>query len=234
MNFNLLFPLLFVGQLASPAVAGALIQPPVMCGAQYVTRPLRVAVIGNSLAWSPPQPVYSWAQSNGMAATSLQADYAHVTCAALAERRHQSVALLVVQAWALEGAIESNAPFPAAHADAIARFAPDVAVVQFSDNVVTATVESFSAAYAGYLDSIHPKQALICIGPWYDFAQRLADSVQAECTTHGGKYIAIGDLFAANDMRRESFDPNINGGVGSHPNDLGHFEIARRVVLALE
>ena len=169
-----------------------------------------------------------------MAATSLQADYAHVVCNALAERRHQSVALMVVQAWGVESAANTGQPVSPLYAETVNKFAPDVAVVQFSDNVVTATVESFSAAYAGVLDSIHPKQALICIGPWYDFSQRLGASIQTECTAHSGKYVAIGDLFAGPDMRRESFDDSVNGGVGSHPNDLGHFEIARRVVLALE
>lgn len=234
---TLIFLALFlVGQVAAPTIPHyktALVQPPVICGAQYASRPLRIVVVGNSLAWSPPQEKFNWAQSNGMAASSLQTDYAHITCEALAERHRQSVALLVVQAWAIESAVDTERDLDPAHAEAINAFAPDVVVMQWSDNVIRVTPQRFGVGYGAFLAAIHAPM-VACVGPWYDFAQRLADAMRAECGKRSGHYVDIADLFTAPNMRAESFDTDINHGVGSHPNDLGHLEIARRVVGAIE
>ena len=205
-----------------------------MCGAQYVTRPLRVAVIGNSISWSPPQPPFNWAKSNGMAATSLQTDYAHVLCEGLAERRHQSVALMVVQAWPIENAVNATQPVPGEYAETVNRFAPDVLVTQFSDNVSPASAETLTSAHGAFLDSVKWKQALVCISVWYESHASLNAGMRSNCAAHGGTFVEIGDIYTAPDMRGSSFDGEMNTGAGTHPNDLGHFEIARRVVLALE
>lgn len=231
---KLFFALMLMGQIAAPLADPVLVQQPYMCGAQYATRPLRVLVIGNSLAWSPPQPAFNWAQSNGMAASSLETDYAHVICRALAERRRQSVALMVVQGWEIEKAVNTAQPVRAEYAEIINRFAPDVLVTQFSDNVSLANAERFSAVYGEFLGTVKWQQSLICLSVWYADHVAFNAGIRDNCTIHGGTFVEIGDIYTAPDMRGSSFDTEINAGVGSHPNDLGMFEIARRVVLALE
>ena len=213
---------------------GINVQPPHICGSAYLTRPLRVLVIGNSLAWSPPQPVFDWTKSNGMDATDPASDYAHIVCNALAERRRQSVALMVVQAWGVETAANTGQPVSPLYAETVNKFAPDVVVVQFSDNVSATNATAFGVVYGAFLTSITWKRALVCVGAWYDYAAPLSAGIEANCVAHGGAFVEIGDLFLATDMRGGSFDSEINAGVGSHPNDMGHFEIARRIVLALE
>lgn len=237
MKHVLFFALLLSGQLAAPAMPaykGVLVQPPYICGAQYVTRPLRIAVLGNSLAWSPPQPAFNWSQSNGMDASTLENDYAHIVCNALAERRHQSVALLVVQGWTIEAAVNTGTAWDRAYAEVITNYAPDVLVMQVSDNVTLDHAAQFETTYSELLAEMKPRQSLICLGTWYSSVAALSSTIQSACATHGGTFVAIGDIYTALNMRGSSFDDTVNAGVGSHPNDMGMLEIARRIVLAIE
>lgn len=233
---QLFLAIFFIAQTiapTNPTYKGVLVQQPYVCGAEYATRPYRVAVLGNSLAWSPPQPNFDWNQSNGMAATALQSDYPHVLCAMLAERRHQSIVLLVVQAWAIETAINTNTGWDKTYSEIINTFNPDTLVVQYSDNVVQPDpVARFPGVYNAVLDSVHPR-SLVCMGGWYQIQPSLTAAIKAACDQRGGAFVPIVDIFLAPDMRGESFDSAVNHGVGSHPNNTGHFEIARRVERAI-
>jgi len=218
----------------NPRYKTVLVQPPYMCGVEHLTRAVRVVVLGNSLAWSPPQTAFDWTQSNGMAATTLENDYPHVLCKSFAARRHQTIALLVVQAWDIETAINTNTTWNRDYAEAINAFAPDVLVVQYSDNVVNLdAVARFPAVYNEVLAAM-PANTLVCVSGWYQTRPPLNDAIRAACEARQGHYVSIGDIYLAPNMRGESFNTSINHGVGSHPNDLGHYEIARRVALALE
>jgi len=236
MKHIIFLALFLVGQTIAPTTPtykGVYVQPPYVCGAQHATKALRVAVIGNSLAWSPPQPAHNWAQSNGMAADSLENDYAHVICEALAERRNQTVALLVLQGWAIEGAINNGTAWDRTYAEVIANYAPDVLVLQISDNVAASNTDRFATTYAEIASEMRYGR-VVCVGGWYPAAQAFTTAIQATCAQHAGQFVPIGDIYTASNMTAASFDTTIDIGVGSHPNDLGHAEIARRVVNAIE
>ena len=237
MRWLLFIPLFIAAQIgnAPNTYHGVLVQPPTVCGAKFGTKPLRVVTLGNSLTWSPPQPNYDWQQSNGMAATTLESDYAHTVCEALAERNHQTVALLVVQAWAIEKAIDTAQAWDRTYVEIISTFNPDVLVVQFSDNIIGADSPArFRNEYDSVIGALSWRKALVCVGGWYDFAQKFNADIESVCAAHGGQYVGIGDIFTTPGNRAESFNNLVNGGVGRHPNDLGMYEIARRIVVALE
>lgn len=235
---HLIFVALFlVGQVAAPVPTykGVMVQPVYVCGAEHATPALRVAVVGNSLAWSPPQDQFGWTRSNGMAATSLENDYAHDLCRAIASKQAQTVALLVVQAWAAERAITMRTQIDPAYYDIVSRFDPHLLVVQFSDNVRGEGAVDFSAKYEAFVgivadnDAGAEAPALVCVGPWYTFVARYGDVVKPVCERHGGAYVPIVDIYQAGNARASSFDSEINSGVGDHPNDLGMAEIASRI-----
>lgn len=234
---TLFIALFLVGQTIAPTVPtykGVYVQPPYVCGAQHATRALRIAVIGNSLAWSPPQPNFNWTQSNGMAANTLENDYAHIICVALAERHSQTVALLVLQGWAIERAINEGIAWDRTYSEVLAHFAPDVLVLQISDNVTPSQSIAFGQAYDELLSEMKPRSKVICLGGWYSSIASLSAIIQDKCAMHSGAFVPINDIYESSSMRGSSFDTEVNKGVGSHPNDLGHAEIARRVILEIE
>lgn len=231
---HLIFVALFlVGQVVAPSeptYKGVYVQQPYVCGAEYATRAYRVAVIGNSLAWSPPQPNFNWAQSNGMAAETLESDYAHITCKALAERHHETVAVLVVQGWALERSVTEGAAWDRTYAEVIGNFAPDALVLQVSDNISPALGDAFGRMYGELLAELKAGR-FICLGGWYSNVANLTKTIEGQCV--GGSFVPINDIYESSNMRGSSFDSVVNAGVGSHPNDMGHAEIARRIVNAI-
>lgn len=176
--------------------------------------PTNLVVIGNSISYVPPsggivQPGV-FAGGWGMAASSIDKDYAHIVSSTL------RLPLLVENHAELE--INPFAPLPM-----LPITSTTIVVVELGDN-------GLPAKYAELLASVKHAHTLVCVSTWWPNAARDA-VIERECTKAGGQYAWIGDLWP---VRKDLVGTYENVTVDNHPQDWGMAHIAERVLIALE
>lgn len=113
----------------------------------------------------------------------------------------------------------------------------DLVVLELGTNDVNKTeITNFRAdlnALVARLTASDP--VLVCLGTWqYGTTQGFDGQIQQACEAEGGRYVKIGDLREDPVMvAKEGTDAYPAMADGAHPNDLGHAEIARRVLARL-
>ncbi|MEJ8847283.1 SGNH/GDSL hydrolase family protein [Variovorax rhizosphaerae] len=187
-------------------------------------KPTRIAFIGNSLTLHPESKELGWMNHWGMAASAQARDYAHLTGAAL------KLPVSVVNLSNLE-------LDPVTNAGRLAEVAPRIdattlVVVELGDNVRAAHLASFTEIYAKLVATAAQGLRLVCLSTWWRNPSTDA-VIRQQCTSHGGRYVDIGDIHAdpaSQDRQRTQF---ANPSVNAHPHDWGMARIAERVAAAL-
>lgn len=205
--------------VSSPAAELAQPQPspqPQVPQAQFTN----LLVIGNSITRIPPSPALGWTGNWGMAASSPDNDFAHLTAATL------NLPLTALNFSELEKAPMANTwQIPSYAQTANAQTA---AVVELGDNVSLSSVSEFGAAYGTLLDALHVAK-LACVSTWW--REDAKDAViENACKAHGGKYVFIGDIYP---QRADDVGRYADRDVDAHPHDWSMQVIATRVVAAL-
>jgi hypothetical protein len=185
--------------------------------------PTDVFVVGNSLAEYGADPSLGWPGNWGMAATAQANDFSHLVAAALGlpvvelnistMEQNPSTAATVI------------APLPA-------RVHPGtIVVVELGENVSDLTGVTFQPAYDQLLKALNIGAKLLCVSTWWQ-ANQLDVMMQKECSTYGGIWVYIGDIYT-NPLNPDLTD-NLyaNPAVNSHPHDWGMAQIATRVLAA--
>jgi hypothetical protein len=178
-------------------------------------------VIGNSITRHTPSPELGWTSDWGMAASSADKDFAHLTAATL------HVPLTPLNFSDLE-------KDPAANQWQIPSFVQSATlqtaiVVELGDNVPVASIPAFASAYARLLDSLHGAK-MACVSTWWrDDAKDAA--IEQACTSHGGRFVFIGDIYP---QRADDVGRYTNSDVDAHPHDWSMQVIATRVAAALQ
>jgi hypothetical protein len=190
---------------------------PPIAGAQFSD----LLVIGNSITKIGPSADFAWTGDWGMAASSADRDFAHLTAAAM------HLPLTALNFSPLEKDPPGNVwQIPSYVQTATARTA---VVVELGDNVVAGGASVFAPAYGALLDSLHVAK-LVCVSTWWrDDAKDAV--IQQACQAHGGSYVFIGDIYPqrADDIGRYA-DVNVD----RHPHDWSMQVIATRVTAALQ
>ncbi|MEJ6024291.1 hypothetical protein [Ramlibacter sp. PS4R-6] len=178
-------------------------------------------VIGNSITKIGPNAMVGWTGDWGMAASSADKDFAHLTAAAL----HLPLTALnfspleknpADNVWQIPSYVQAATPRTAV-------------VVELGDNVPLASVPAFGAAYGLLLDALHVAK-LACVSTWWKEESRDAVIEQA-CKAHGGKYVYIGDIYP---QRADDIGRYADVDVDRHPHDWSMRVIAERVTAALQ
>lgn len=116
----------------------------------------------------------------------------------------------------------------------------DLAIVELGTNDVgeQTPLSDFDAQYGALLDRIRassPGAAIVCLGTWTGWGGDYDDLIERACDGHGGRYVALGDLFRDTANRgpegRETF---LGAGDDFHPNDAGHRAIADAILSVLD
>ena len=142
-------------------------------------------VIGNSITKIGPNADLGWTGDWGMAASSPDKDFAHLTAAAL------HLPLTAENFSPLEKDPPGNVwQIPSYVQTATSRTA---VVVELGDNVAAGGATVFAPAYNALLDSLHVAK-LVCVSTWWrDDAKDAV--IQQGCAAHGGTYVFIGDIY---------------------------------------
>ena len=185
--------------------------------------PTDVLVIGNSITHHGPKPSAGWYGDWGMAAPSAEKDFSHLVASALN-----------VPLSANNLAIEDPQPNTLSQISAIAtRVGPGTAVIlEFGDNVRSAGVDAFEQQYGQLAAAVVKGNSLVCVSTWWE-SQNVDNAIKRACSAHGGRYAYIGDIRPnpANPDLQSTAYPDWQ--VNAHPQQWGHRQIAKRVLLQL-
>jgi alpha-galactosidase len=179
-----------------------------------------LVIIGNSITKIGPNASLGWTGDWGMAATSPEKDFAHLTAAAM------GLPLTPLNFSPLEKDPMGNLwQIPSYVQYASSRSA---VVVELGDNVPEGGAPQFALGYGALLDALHVAR-LVCVSTWWKDDAKDA-VIEQGCKAHGGKYVFIGDIYP---NRADDIGRYANVDVDRHPHDWSMQVIATRVTAAL-
>jgi hypothetical protein len=181
--------------------------------------------IGNSISYSFPTATLQWNHASGMAASSAQTDYAHMTAAAL-----NIGAPSITNFAGLERDPATNVPvIPQVTAGIDSSTA---VTIELGDNATAADLPAFSTAYNSLLDAASHGRSLVCVSTWWQDASKDA-TIKSACESHGGTYVYIGDV-RTDPANRDHLDgpQYADASVNDHPHDWSMAQIAARIAAA--
>lgn len=185
-----------------------------------------LVVIGNSLTMHPPRPDIGWLNDWGMASSTRQADFAHVSAAAL------GLPLEVHNISGLETSPDAYVPHIPDVTGSIT--ATTAVVIELGDNVQPENLPAWGPAYAELLKVAARGNALLCLSTWWS-DPRKDIVIKAQCEASGGTYVYIGDILTDPQNRDLIDGPQFTDpGVQAHPHDWGMRRIGLRVAAALQ
>ena len=185
----------------------------------------KAAFIGNSISYSFPTALMGWDHASGMAASSADTDYAHVTAASL-----NIGAPAITNFAALErepAANEANIAQVTAGIDATT-----AVTIELGDNATLAGLTEFTHAYNALLDAVSHARSLVCVSTWWEESSKDA-MIKSACASHGGTYVYIGDIRGDPANRDQLDGPQYtDASVDDHPHDWSMARIAARIAAA--
>ena len=192
----------------------------------------RIVIIGNSITLHGPKPTSGWFGNQGMAASNIDHDFAHVLIARLGiDRRDAYIRNFYPFETSNEGAkenIESLSGVLDTH--------PPITVLELGDNTKfykAFDFYHFSTNYHELVTRVAKSSGHVyCISTYW--RSRLIDwTIKSACKKYGGTYVDIGDIYNApgNPDRLTTNFPD--PGVDKHPKDHGMQEIAIRLERAI-
>ena len=193
----------------------------------------KVLVYGNSIALHGAHPEIGWTGDWGMAASARENDFAHLTIAALEERRGESADYRIRNLALLERNFTTNLAEFAELADDIA-WAPDYVVIAIGENVPTPSDSESVAAYTEFLRSLARPLAesvgrpvVVMRSPFW------RNETKAMCTAQvarnvGAIYVDAGAL--GDNDENKAFGLFSHSGIANHPGDLGMRRLANLIL----
>ena len=190
--------------------------------------PFRVLFVGNSITRHSIKPDIGWMRDCGMAASSLEKDYVHLTVAEL-ERRYGRVCYCVAQLAEWEGDTENAEILERFHE---ARdFGADLVVIRIGENVPKTVTDSDRLAVA-FEKMIRyfavRKNCRILVTDLFWHRAAIDDAIEQARVRVGGIPVRIGDLGEDDSMK--AIGQFEHHGVSIHPGDKGMRHIADRIL----
>ena len=198
------------------------------CGWGSIPQPpaARLLVLGNSITYHAPTPSRGWNGDWGMAASSEENDFVHLTAAAL----HVPITRFNVLS------LETT---PSTASEVIKNVSGGVddttaVILELGDNVPqnAKAIADFQAALRQLISSTRPRRSLACTSTFWHH-ESIDDVIKRECVSGGGQFVYIGDIrheSGNTDSQNNTFtDPIVAG----HPQNWGMREISRRLVVKI-
>lgn len=198
----------------------------------------KIMFVGNSITFHPPKQEVEWGNSNGMAASNKEHDYAHIILRFLNINEGDSYIRNFYP-------FETDSSVAHSHIQSLSEaFAqkPDMLVLQLGDNVRVVKSDPLSSIaqlynfWFGYGELVVAAKESVknvyCVSTWW--RSRVKDYViKSQCEAGGGRYIYIGDIYT--DPKNPDLgkvDYSVTA-VDAHPKDYGMLQIALRIKAAM-
>ena len=186
----------------------------------------RVLIYGNSIALHRPKPDIGWTNCWGMAASSIEKDFAHIVVAGLETKLGKNADFRIRNLAVLERNFTTNIATVAEIA-ADAKWAPDYVVIAIGENV-PAIDASNASVYTKFLaDMARPfanaGAKVVLRSPFWMNATK-AECTAAAAADTGCVYVDAGPL--GFDDENKAIGLFSHAGVANHPGDLGMRRIA--------
>lgn len=197
-----------------------------------------ILVIGTSQVNPEPAPTYGWYVNRTMAASV----YGHATADYLLrgiQKRNTQATLHLMNDYLWQRNYDD---FDYSQYDSTITSAnPDVIyLITGGNSTYTSTFKTAFGQYLDYLKTIAPNADIYVLVGWYG-ATKASDMIE-ECVQRGISYTnisanrniyntwTVGDYYLGDDA--DTYYPITNTSVGSHPNDMGHYENAEALLEA--
>lgn len=192
---------------------------------------LKVLFVGNSITRHGVKEEIGWTRDCGMAASSLENDYVHLTVAAL-EKKYGAVSYCITHAVAWEYAFDRDeevlAQFSAAR-----DFDADIVILRIGENsdrelLQTEDYRSHFEKMAKFFFNSHCKKIVTSLFWRYD---PIDIPIEQAAKANGWTYVPIWEL--GEKAENKALDEFWHDGVAKHPNDRGMRGIADAILAAI-
>ncbi|MEN8202542.1 MAG: SGNH/GDSL hydrolase family protein [Bacteroidota bacterium] len=204
---------------------------------------LHILLIGNSITLHGKAPDIGWSGEYGMAASSMEKDYAHRLFRMLEklmpERR---IHMRLANSAAFERGSES---YDLNLVDQVKEdFAPDFILFQLGENVPYETdMESFKRSYVAFIHRYRQgnQATTLCTTPFFPNA-RTSEAIKAVALQSGSFLVDLGSLVLLDEQNYAKNETDYPGnrdnwkveGIGIHPGDYGMENIAGRIFVTIQ
>ncbi len=190
----------------------------------------RILFVGNSITRHGPAPEQlGWSGDWGMAASSIDKDYVHLTASALKDK-WGAVDFCVTQAADWERNYQDPGLLERQYS-AARQFCADVVVIRLGENVIRETFnyEAFVSAYCDMVRFFAAKEGTeIVLTDLYWAHEGINNAIHEAAGRLGLPYIAMSDLGEDDTMSAKGLF--WHEGVAGHPGDKGMQTISDRIV----
>lgn len=194
---------------------------------------VRILIIGNSITYHQKTDSIGWMLNNGMAASSLKNDYAHLLLKKIHTEKKINIKFMIVNLGDFEKSYQS---FDIKKIDKLKSFDPDIAIFQFGENVENEikTIKHFESYYRKLVRNFAASQTIITtpFSPSQEkneLSQRVAISTNSFLVDLS--HLALfGEL---NYARNEKDYPYKHPAIGHHPGNFGMRNIAMMIFTAV-
>jgi alpha-galactosidase len=187
----------------------------------------RVLFLGNSITRHGKAPQIGWNFDHGMAASSIDKDYVHLTMSAIREK-DPDAAICICQAADFERMYRIGDSVQHAYSAAKA-FKPDVIVMRLAENVPTEKFdgELFGSMLSEFLRYLGGDDVKVIFTT--SFWKHPADeSIRKLAAKQGAPLVELGDLGQIPEMKALGLFEHT--GVANHPSDEGMKAISDRIL----
>ena len=189
---------------------------------------LRVLFVGNSITKHGVKHEIGWYGDWGMAASSVQNDYAHIIMSHV-RQEHPDAAFCICQCAEWERQYKKGSSVLDAYVKA-RNFNADIIIMRIIENCPWSDFEKdiFKQEYdklVTYLNLSGKAKIIITTGFWYHTGDEVLENYAQE---HEYPLVKLGDLGQLDEMKAIGLFEH--GGVAVHPGDLGMRTIAKRII----
>ena len=188
---------------------------------------VRVLFLGNSITRHGIAPHRGWNRECGMAASSIEKDYVHLTVSAL-EKRFGKVEFCIAQISAWEGDLENETLLAERFSNA-RDFGADIVIVRVGENIKTYDNETLADRFESMTRFFAVKEGCRIIMTDLFWRKTDIDNAIVEAAARvGATLVSIGDLGMIDEMK--ALGEYEHRGVALHPSDRGMAAIADRIL----
>lgn len=201
----------------------------------------KILILGNSLSSHGKSPEIGWMHTGGMAATSIETDYAHLLFRKIEAKLAKRVDLRIASLAQFERHLSS---FDFKRLDSLRDFNADLIIIQIGENVQLSDESSaklYQQKFTQLINSFKSNKAsIICTTPFFPSNEKnlvvSTVAMQTNCFL-----VDLSHLSLLDSKNMAINEPNYAGdrdiwqvkGIGIHPGDLGMKNIANEIFITV-
>lgn len=206
-------------------------------------KPFKILVIGNSITYMGIQKQIGWLQENGVAASKIENDYAHLIfkkTEGLLHNRNISMRISNLVEFEI-----NYATFDFSVIDSLIGYHPDLIIFQLGENVSFDKIKTPVLFKQRYIDLVNcfvsvQKPTVICTIPFIK-SEGKSEIIQQVALSTKSFLVDLSNLVLRDDENYAKYERNYKGdkslwkvsGLGIHPGDLGMRNIAEKIFIVI-